>query len=401
MNAKCETTPCAGTKDPMNLICAIILFPAVAGSVFVLTPMLVGQMVQSLHFSAADAGYVMTAEFAGMMIAVSTSYIWMGRFNTASLVKRAVIVSAAGFLITGLLVMNHVDFVVLAVVRLFASVSNGAIMVINASTISRMRNPERGYALHNLGQLALGGIGVFAMPFLFKVSGLHAAYFILGLLILVSWPLATAFPTIRLPAMSWSVSALSERRNRLGVLSLIGLFLFYASVTGLWTYAERVGAASGLNAVTVGTILAITTLMGFLGAAAASVLAGRASHLSMIVVGMILISVTVALFRGPHTLVSYAVTIGLTKFSWVFVQPFILGQISSLDHSRRLMITAVLVVYTGITAGPAIAAYRLADSADYNRMVTSSFVLILASAAVLTAVAVKLGSAPVAQRQYT
>lgn len=378
-----------GTSDPLGLVWAIIVFPALAVGVVIFTPILVGEMVTAHKFSNAEAGYVMSAEFLGMLLAALTSYCWLGKTKTSHAAKFFVVLSAVGNFVSALLTLSSVNFTELLVLRLLVGAPNGAIMVICLSSIAGMRNVERGYAQHLLGQIAMGGIGVIALPFLFKISGLYAAYFIMGLMISLAYPLAKAFPSLHLPPLHFSLAAFISRRNRSGLLALLGLLLFYSSLMGVWTYAERIGVASGISVVTIGSVLAITTVCGVIGAGAASFIAGKTSLSLMILLGMMLVSVAVFMLSGQHTLISFSVTISIAKFSWSFVLPFILGLITRIDHSKRLVISSYIVIKIGATIGPALAAARLGSSADYDKVVTSSLWLIAASTLVLLFVTLK------------
>jgi len=290
-------------------------------------------------------------------------------------------------------VLSSADFFTLLGLRVLTGLPNGSLMVICLKTISQMNNVERGYALHTVGQIAGGAAGVLVLPYLFMVTGLYAAYLLFGLAMFLALPLARHFPCQRIAALKQeSIEAptvTTPAQWLLGGLSVLGILLFYIALVGVWTYAERIGTASGLTTTTIGIVLSVTAVLGILGASTAALLAGRVSTLAMIVLGMSMMTLSVWLFHGPQSLLRFIAAASVAKLFWTFVLPFLLSTVTTVDYSGRIVTSLYMVISIGVALGPALAAALIGETNDYDRIVWVCLGLLIACSVIMTYVAYK------------
>ena len=380
-------------SDPPAILWAIIAVSALAVSVFIMAPPMVGEMVRGLGLGNNQAGYVMSAEFAGMALACFPAYYWLHRVETAKAVRVAMTLSVLGNLATALLVLSSADFFTLLGLRVLTGLPNGSLMVICLKTISQMNNIERGYALHTVGQIAGGAVGVLVLPYLFMVTGLYAAYLLFGLAMLLALPLARHFPCQRMAALKHKLieapTVITPGQWLLGGLGVLGILLFYIGLVGVWTYAERIGTASGLTTTTIGIVLSVTAVLGILGASTAALLAGRVSTLAMIVLGMSMMTLSVWLFHGPQSLLRFIAAASVAKLFWTFVLPFLLSTVTAVDYSGRIVTSLFMIISIGVALGPALAAALIGETNDYDRIVWVCLGLLIACSVIMTFVAYK------------
>jgi len=375
-------------SDDPKLIRAIIAVSAVAVLVFLAGAILVGQMVLEFGFTSSSAGYVISIELAGMAVAAFLGNYWLYSVNLKQAVRTGLLLAALANGITVIALLSwQVNLNTLLLLRFLTGLPCGALMVICIKTIAQLNNVDRGYALHTLGQLVGYSAAAALLPNLFIYTGLYIAYALFGLSMIATIPMSRHFPAAIIRAKQDEVN--SRGTNWLGLLSLLGILFFYISLTGVWTYVERIGVRSGFASTTIGYVLSITALLGILGAGFAAWSAGKVSSLLMIIIGLSLMSFSVWMFLGPQTLINYIIAASIAKLTWTFVLPFMLGTVALIDYSGRLTTNVFTVIAAGIAAGPAIAATLIGVEANYDRSVLFSVWIIIACLLSLTFVAYK------------
>ena len=277
----------------------------------------------------------------------------------------------------------------LLVLRFLTGLPCGSLMVICLKSVCRLNNVERGYALHTLGQILSYSVMVALLPHLFlSVRALHR--------LPCCSPWRSLLPYLGSRLLSASQCGRGKCRgivitrvNWLGWLCLLSILLFYISLSGLWTYLERIGDASGISATTIGYVLSVTALLGMVGSGVAAWIAGRVSSLLMIIIGSALMVLSVWMFLGPQTLINYIAAASVAKLTWTFVLPFILGTLALIDYSGRLVTNLFMLIAFGLAIGPAIAALLIGSEANYDRSVLFSLWEMIAAMILITFVAYK------------
>lgn len=371
------------TGDDIRKILLIIIFPGISAAVLLVAPSLVGEMISGLGFSSANAGFIISVELGGMSLATLPAYYWINKVN----IQRAASVAAIVSIIGNLLTATQTEFLPILVLRLVTALSHGSLMVICFNTMGKMQNKDRAFGFHVIGQLILGAVGVAVLPQLFAVTGLYIAYVILALLMAVSMPLIRFFPESLASPLHTLNSGNRQKDLILGSLGILGVFLFYISLSGVWTYAERVGVVAGIESVPIGYALSFATVLGILGAVIATITGGLVNQLLPVVIGMFMMSISVYLFLDIQTFIAFIIATGMFKFAWTFVLPFLLGCVAKIDETGRLVMTTYLLLTTALSVGPAIAAVIIGESADYGKAIQFSFWVIVISTSIMIFVA--------------
>jgi hypothetical protein len=217
------------------------------------------------------------------------------------------------------------------------------------------------------------------LPFLFENWGLYAAYTLFALLSLLLIPLASFFVQIHAQVYSDRHIEMEGRHSNFAwcLLGRFGIFLFYTALSGLWSYVEGIGVASGLHRDVLGVVLSATASLGILGSIVASLMGGRVSGFWASTIGMILMTLSVALFFDQPSMVRLVAAAARAKFTWTFVIAFLLGGISAIDTTKRFTTNIFLVISVGLAVGPALSAFVIGDTSNFDRIVFLSFGMIL------------------------
>ena len=173
-------------------------------------------------------------------------------------------------------------------------------------------------------------------------------------------------PTGRLlavPAQAPGASLGSDRRSAvITVLLLLAAMLAYQiAASAIWAYAALIGTAAGIANETVSTTIAVTGMLGLLGALLPMMLGNRYGRLPWLIAGCVLsISAAVLLTfsgQGPY----YTLALALLFFSWPAVQSFLLAATAVLDSTGRLATLAAVVSSIGLATGPLLASALITE----------------------------------------
>jgi MFS family permease len=145
----------------------------------------------------------------------------------------------------------------------------------------------------------------------------------------------------------------------LALCGIAAVLTFYVSLSGVWTFIGAIAAKAAISAQASGSILAVATLLGIVGAAIASALGGRAGRARLLLVGYVLMLGAVLLLNGTPDTTRFAIAAFAFKFAWTFVLPFILASLAAIDTSGKLMNATNLVIGGGLAIGPALAGWLI------------------------------------------
>lgn len=366
----------------VRLLCAIVIFAALAPGILMTAPAIAAQLASEWHLSADRIGYIFSAELGAMSLATLPAWWWMRRISW-----RKMALFAGGVFIAGnLLSAGAAQFGTLLAARFVASLAGGTLMILCISCAAGTANPSRTYAFWVLGQLLLGIIGLLTLPPLFAVTGLKAVYLLLAAIMLLALPLVGAFPTHYQGARRGGQGATPSFTRQLR--AILAVLLFYISLSAVWTFIGSIGHEAGLTPVRSGQVLAAATLFGIVGAGAAALRGTGRRDGVPVLVGYLLLLLSILLLLGQPQLARFALAAVLFKFTWTFVLPFILARVAELDGNGRLMNSINLVIGGGMALGPAIAGVLLQRFSGMTALLggaglcaLASFILIAGAAA--------------------
>lgn len=343
-----------------------------------LQPLILGAFADSYGFSDRQLGHV-SAIFVGFATLCSlTGPLWVRKIDWRNF-SRLMIVLAVATLATGAY-LDEVStifalFAVLGVVKAalgipaFASLGDGS-------------NPDRNYGV------SVGFQGLLAAA----VSAPCAAFIlprfgIPGLFLTIAVLVATGLAVSRwLPRHGIMIgpAAASEGTGPRGsfmpaVIALIALASFTAAILGFWYFIERIGAAKGVSAATIGLTLSAISAASILTASLVAWLGGRFPSMAFILVGTILLLLAFAgiQFEGSAAFIGGAILFAL---GWGLAQPAYYALVRIVDGSGRLFVAApaaggIAGVAIGMAAGPLI------EQGGYNSMVATCASLAVAAVA--------------------
>jgi predicted MFS family arabinose efflux permease len=149
-------------------------------------------------------------------------------------------------------------------------------------------------------------------------------------------------------------------RKSLAVAGVSAAFLIFFAVGAIWSYAERIGAASALSPQTIAQGLSVGTLAGVVGAALAGMLPQRWSRVVPVAAGSLCVIAGFATLAGHLAAMVYLAGVVLMMFGWNFLQPLLSGMCSDADEKGRVVCAMGSIQSIGMGLGPAAVAPLIA-----------------------------------------
>ncbi|SDO85623.1 Predicted arabinose efflux permease, MFS family [Phyllobacterium sp. YR620] len=338
--------------DSWPVVVGAIAAQVIGGLVPQMAPFLVSGMMDGLSLSERDAGFVAFVEFVTLAATAILIAPVLPRFSYRRVCLAAV---ALTLLAQGASIFST-SLGSLAFLRGFAGVGEGAIYAVSLSIVaSRCRNPDKVYGYFQV-VWALGSVGLFAIGGQLTATFAHRGIFafIAGVTLALS-PLLLLIPNDRARNVHRSAALVVAAPPLIGVMTFTAIVLYLAASAAVYTFSAPLGERAGLDTSQVSYALTIASLIGLLGAGAATVLNlrwGRAIPITGFCIGFAII--TIALCFSQSAIV-YLVALIASVVIYYFSIPYLFGLSAALDRSGRWAAAAGSAYLLGFAAGPLIA----------------------------------------------
>ncbi|EXJ11435.1 hypothetical protein [Nitrincola nitratireducens] len=134
---------------------------------------------------------------------------------------------------------------------------------------------------------------------------------------------------------------------------------------------------ANLTSENVSTYIAITGMLGLLGAMIPVISGKRVSRIYMIITGIVMSTLAAILFNFSHITSAYIAAMSLLFFSWPAVQSYLFAVTAEMDSSGRLSTIAAVVSFVGLATGPLLASSLLDDGSFTGMLYSCSMIFLL------------------------
>ena len=245
-----------------------------------------------------------------------------------------------------------------------AGCAAGALFGLGVTMISDTTKPDRNFGLVLATQQLLAALLLFTLPDLVIVplgfQGLNlvlaAVLLMLGLSTL--WiPHRSSQVTVDVAITSTAVSQSSR-----GVwFGLAALTLYFAALSGIWTFVERLANTNGLTTSQVGAALGVAMVGGVLGGLGAVVIGGRWGR-KVPLIGSTILFIGIFLFYSRGFQISgFTLATFLFLAAWNYVLAYQMAIISELDRDGRYAVLMPAAQALGAIVGPGVAGVMIHD----------------------------------------
>ena len=316
-------------------------------------PMFLGGLAISFNLNAQQVGFVGGVELAGSCLASLCAPFWLPRANLRKVAAFAVSIAVIGNLGTTWVA----DYQLLLSLRfLTAFLGGGVIFALAFGLMGQVKNPDRLIAIAIICQVLSLALGMVTIPVLLAQWQLSGMTLALALLFATGFVVLRLLPS-RVPVQEAGahLANLGKAEWMLPAALLLGLVMFSIGLGAIWAFLERMGAGAGFVMADIGSGLAISSLIGGIGALLAAVLGQRLGRLIPLTIGIGGQLLVCWLLSDSITWPIYLAAATLFNFFWNLALPFLLGAIATADRSGRFMVLIPAAEAGGFAMGPMIA----------------------------------------------
>lgn len=325
------------------------------GALFIfITPAMLALIAAQSGMDDAHLGYVAAWDLNAMAVGMTASTFMLVRWNW----RRALVLALALIALGNIAMAVAHNYGMIAFASCVAGLGQGLAVGFSFAALGRASNPDRAFAIYLVVGAVLGAALLYALPILqtrFAPSTILWANVLLTVLVGLSLP---AFPNGQRDEDDISVGV--GINWRVAITGLCAVALVFFAVGAVWSYAERIGAASQLSSEVIARGLSVGTLAGVVGAGLAGILPQRWSRLAPLLLGSLCIIAGFEMLVGRVGPLAYMVSIILILFGWNFVQPLLSGMCSDADGRGRIVCAMAAIQTFGMGLGPAVAAPMIA-----------------------------------------
>lgn len=317
-------------------------------AVLLMLPALLARLSEERFFTAAQLGVFSFADLGGLTLGSALSAYLLPRNGLRRTMRYGIVLAAlANFACAP--VFNYGTLLIL---RLVAGLGAGLMVASAYVVLGRSQQADRSFAIFLLCQGAFSAVCLKSVPALTALVGVSGIFVLLGILYaaaLATTPILPATsddPHRRLPPARMHASSYA---------ALVGILVFFIGQGGVWAYLELIGTQRGLDAATVSSGLALSTLLGLSGPTSAALLGQRLGRMVPLCVALTVAWIALYLLGTGVSGARFTLGACLFNIAWNFSIPYQLAILSQNDSNQAALAWAAATSLAGLAIGPMVA----------------------------------------------
>jgi predicted MFS family arabinose efflux permease len=327
-------SPCAesmhskATVQRAKLLISVCVGTALAHIGTSSMPLQIGAVIDASGRSASASGTFGFCEVGALALSMIVVAPWIAGISPRGL---AVIGSGIAAAANALLFTAN-SLLMQLVLGSAAGIGYGIVFAATVAGAAATDQPDRVYALGNLGALLMI-VGLMTLvPTVSRYFGPLGIFLTLALLALISTAGVLGFRHGKQPAIDAEVNWKSK-----GTAGLLFAWAFFSTGTGaVYAFSERVGRGIPLAEQTIATLLSAGVFVGMLGASAAVVLGNRANRRAALLVGILGTGFACLVLGFAAGMWTFAIGIFSYWIFYMFLYSYLLGTAAILDRTGRI-----------------------------------------------------------------
>jgi MFS transporter, DHA1 family, inner membrane transport protein len=390
MSATDTKGPAARGLDARGLAAAVVV-----GTLGALTIMVVPGFVMLVGGQSSldddQLGYVASWDINASAAAIGLATFLIARWSWRQLAAIGLTLIVVGSLLTA---ANH-TYATIVAARICAGLGEGLAIAVSFAALGSAVNPDRAFGIYLVVGLTASAAILAALPALESQFGSPAVFATMAAISALSMALLPWLPkgADTLTAQGQGATPIAKH---LAVGGLVGVFLYFTAQGAVWSYFERIGAASGIAPGVIGEAMGLSSFAGVGGAVAAVALVSPCGRRWPLVASGVISLVSFGLLHG-HVTGASLITAGiLFNFAWNMAQPLLSGICSDADCRGRIVVAMGCIQTVGFGLGPALTATLLRERDFGPSLWVSAAVLVLSLIVVVNAIRAHAASQPAA-----
>jgi MFS transporter, DHA1 family, inner membrane transport protein len=241
----------------------------------------------------------------------------------------------------------------LSAARFLTGLGEGAIFSLVTMSLASRANAERLWgAISLIGGLAMGVL-LFVVSLMPHHDSNATVFMILAIFTAMMAPL---FFLIAKRSITMTPATQLSKLNRPQILwAMLIVFLVYGVQAGQWAICGYVGERVGLSNGEVGFYMALSSMIGFLGAIVPSLTHDKAKRLPFVMMGFLIMALSVYCLFHILTPAVFIITQVMVNVGFYMITPFVTGVLTENDPDGSLMSRILVIAIVGTTIGTAVA----------------------------------------------
>ncbi|MFL6629033.1 MAG: hypothetical protein ACJ8G1_21505 [Vitreoscilla sp.] len=348
--ASAARRPDLGWAALLRLACAY----AIATNGTLLMPLFVGVLMRRFGIGDDAATGVAALEIGGIAISCAVFPRWIARVP-----RRLAWLATFGTLLAQAASAWMPSLAAVGAARLVTGLFEGVLFVVVAASLSNRPAAERAWGVIVLASGVFDCallVGAYALP---QAVVLQWVFVIVALAFaLVAWPAAAAGADAVPPPTSTQPPRHAIRWRVLLPLWAV-MALVYSVLSAQWALADVVGHQIGLPPERIGPLLALVSLLGTVGALAASHRRSHERRVPILWIAQAVMAGGVLWFFVVRGAAGFFVAQLLVSAAFYAVTPFLTSRLSGLDADGSLLSRSIVITFVAAFAGTALAGTAL------------------------------------------
>jgi len=352
-----DTSANAARPDlPLAALLRLACAYAVATNGTILMPLIVGALMRRFGAGEDAATGFAALEIAGIAVSCAIFPRWIARMP-----RRLAWIAMIGTLLAQAAGAWMPSLAAVGAARLVTGLFEGVLFVVVAASLSNRAAAERAWGVIILVSGVIDCallVGAYALPSDFVSQWLFVIFAVA--FALIAWPSAAAGGDAVQPVAT-SATLSPKLKIRWNVLVPIWavMILVYSVLSAQWALADVVGHRIGLPPERIGPLLALVSLLGTIGALAASHRRSHELRLPILWAAQLLMGGAALWFFLVHGGADFFAAQLFVSFSYYAVTPFLTSRISSLDADGSLLSRSIVITFVAAFIGTALAGTAL------------------------------------------
>jgi predicted MFS family arabinose efflux permease len=346
-------------------VAVLCLGSALGSGVSAAIPLWVAATIKSGSLSTPQIGWLASGELFSTAISSLAASAWARRES-----PRMVAAVAASVAVAANIVAMLPAAYTLVIGRLISGLATGALLAAVTGVAARRQDAQRVLALMQAGMVLLLSLIFFVSPGIigrFGPAGLFAIFAGVGVIMSVAALISLPAETSSSPVATRVVGAL-KLAPILGSLALGVMALGQGTV---WIYIVAIGNGLGLNAPTMGVVLAIVLPLAMLGPIAAYRLGERVGLVRPLIFGLVAMGVDAFFLVAAASPILFCITTSALDMTMLFCVPYAISLLSRLEPAGRFASAAPAFMTIGGAMAPALGS-KLAGTARFEALAAVS-----------------------------
>ncbi|GAA6154243.1 MFS transporter [Pseudoteredinibacter isoporae] len=348
---------------------------AMAGLAYInFLPAVVNALAGSIGFTGSEAGQIIALNGYGALAGSTIAIFVVRRIQWRGALLGFLLVLAALDVATVWIIDMHV----MLAWRFIAGVLGGLSVGIAFSVLARLNKRDRAFGLLLFIQFGLGSLVIYLLPGLERQFGGYAAFYVMASISLLSLFVLAFLPNVQSDPVPAHLDQSVSKSVGISLRTLLAMFSYQLAASAIWAYAGLIGSGAGLSKDSISVSIALTGLLGLLGAMLPIVGGNDPGRFKYLRGGIAISMLSAMLLNYADTTLFYVASLALLFLSWPAVQSYLLAQVAEMDSSGQLSTVAALISYGGLASGPLLAS-QLMNPEDFSVLLFSCAALFLLS----------------------